>query len=117
MNLPGSVITIKPLDNNIQCEGYNCDCNNLAVKRVQGETDSFGAEYFYYCHECYDKMKVDQDKIDAEPEVCNWCKETAILHPERNWEEGLNGPVYYICDKCSSKQHKDMMEELEYLEQ
>jgi hypothetical protein len=40
--------------------GMTCDDHpeRLAVKRVQGETDSFGCEYIDWCQECYDNYVV-----------------------------------------------------------
>ncbi|TKI01529.1 hypothetical protein FCN80_26365, partial [Martelella alba] len=39
--------------------GVKCDEHHDrdAVKRVQGETDSFGCEYYDMCQECLDKYR------------------------------------------------------------
>ena len=53
---PGTILkTFKP-ENNIGCEGYNCECENLAVYEIQGETDSFGYETMCLCQKCYEAM-------------------------------------------------------------
>ncbi|MBT7350612.1 hypothetical protein HN803_07580 [candidate division WWE3 bacterium] len=111
--LPGSYVNIKPLDNKIVCYGYNCECTILAVVKVQGETDSFGAEYSYYCHDCHELCKQADQEFREELDNCDWCKKEAQLSPTRDWEEGMNGPVYYVCNECNSKQDREMMEEYE----
>lgn len=70
-----------------------------AVKRVQGDTDSFGCEYFYMCQECYDAYR----KSMQEPRMqfCDGCKvEKSGVKPIRDPDEGQSGPVYYLCGGC-----------------
>lgn len=32
---------------------------------------------------------------------CDWClSDDATLRPKRDFEEGLAGPVYYVCRSC-----------------
>jgi len=113
MGLPGDTTTINPLDHHIECEGYNCECNALAVKKVQGETDSFGCEYLYLCHDCYTKLQTSIAENEGGEDCCDWCKKLAILSPIRDFEEGLNGPIYYVCSSCRNKQDADIWEEYE----
>ena len=108
--LPGDVIRLQ--NQSEICEGYNCDCNAIATHRMQGETDSFGAEYMYFCPSCLQKCQHDIN--DQEEETCEWCKKTAKLSPIRDFEEGLSGPVYYVCSGCISKQNKRIREEWEW---
>ena len=113
MGLPGDTIKFHTLEQ--VCDGYNCECTSLATNRVQGETDSFGAEYHYFCTDCTAKCHKDE-RENREEECCDWCKKQALLAPIRDWEEGLYGPVYYVCSKCRCKQDKDMQEEYEHLD-
>jgi len=113
MGLPGDIIKFHTLDQ--VCDGYNCECTSLVTNRLQGETDSFGAEYHYYCDSCVSKCMKDEDK--QEDEICDWCKHKKHLTPIRDFEEGLNGPVYYVCSKCRSKQDKYIQEEYDHLDE
>jgi len=111
--LPGDT---KAIDSNEQCD----NCENTVTKRVQGETDSFGAEYHYVCDDCAAKMKQEDEEYRNILTSCDWCKKEAKLHTARDFEEGLSGPVYEICDDCASKQNRALREEFdaeEYWEQ
>lgn len=80
-----------------------------AVSRVQGETDSMGCEMHDLCQECLDDMKT------AEPMRghCDYCKTPdQVLRPRRDYEEGLSGPVYYVCEPCIVKDNARINEEL-----
>lgn len=101
MNLPG---TIKHLPSTTT---HHCDDHDdrLAVVRVQGETDSFGVEYLYMCTECFAEYSADDT-----PEVtdCDWCKAVDVnVYPTRDYDEGLNGPVYMCCKQCIAKINVD----------
>jgi len=91
--LPGSIHRLPA--------GAMCDDHpdRPAVKRIQGETDSFGSEMNDLCQECVDALN------QAEPTEgqCQWCHATAILKPQRDWEEGSSGPIYYVCSNCITK--------------
>lgn len=94
----------------VKFQGGLCeDCGEPAILTIVGETDSFGSEFITLCNNCYEQM------INQEPEtmICDYCKKDAICHPTRDYTEGSNGPVYYICSECSRKQYKDL--EKEYL--
>lgn len=91
-SLPGSLHSLP--------EGSMCDSHpdRLAVARVQGETDSFGAEYILMCAECREAHKA----MDGAHYTGN-CKcgaEEVPLFPYRDYDEGLRGPVYYACRAC-----------------
>lgn len=95
--------------------GVNCDdCDNkgtptAATVRVQGETDSMGCEYSFYCTPCHNKREEEESR----PVVgtCEWCKKgERHLHQERDLDgEGSYGPLYWICMDC----HWDMHDRLE----
>ena len=96
-------------------EGAMCDehPDRKAVARVQGETDSFGAEMYDMCQECLDEYKANLDNSGT----CDWCKkEFPKLRPKRDIEEGSSGPVYYVCDECIEAYDKRMREEAEEYE-
>jgi hypothetical protein len=48
------------------CEGYNCDCEKPSVVEIQGETDSFGYESLFFCHECWQKMLKGEEDYEEE---------------------------------------------------
>lgn len=85
-----------------------------AVARVQGETDSFGAEYADLCQECIDEVS----KYAAEQRTgrCDWCKlEKDDLRPRRDFEEGTCGRVYDVCGECVRKENERIREEFTHL--
>ena len=95
--------------------GVMCDDHpdRASVKRVQGETDSFGAEYFDMCQECYDAF-ANRDRTEERSGMCDWCKGAATdLRNMRDYEEGSYGPVYRVCGKCVSQQLANIREELD----
>jgi hypothetical protein len=92
--------------------GAMCDYHpdRPAVRRVQGETDSFGSEMIDWCEECYKQYleHKEQDSIG----ICYHCKGLTPLFPWRDYEEGSCGPVYHLCAPCKSAQTKRENEEL-----
>ena len=89
--------------------GQTCDehSDRIAVARIQGETDSFGAEYFDMCQECYNEFR-NRDQTDERTGCCDWCgKHSTKLHAARDYDEGMCGPVYRVCDPCIVKQLSD----------
>lgn len=92
-------------------DGTMCDDHpdRPAVARVQGETDSFGSEMHDLCQECLDAFREEakQDNIA----YCDWCRTESALRPTRDYEEGLGGPVYYVCSPCYNRQQAAIMAE------
>lgn len=79
-----------------------------AVKRVQGETDSMGCEYFHACEECFGKLKYPLRTSGH----CSWCKTPSDdLRNRRDPDEGPAGPVYRVCGPCIVKDNKSFAEE------
>lgn len=97
------------------CKLSLCDDHpdRLAVKRIAGEVDSFGAEYCHMCQPCYDaylKAVEEEDRSGC----CEWCKqEKPAIRPHRDIEEGSCGPVYDVCDSCIRAERKRFEEELD----
>lgn len=90
-------------------EGMVCDwhADRPAVRRVQGETDSFGAEYIDLCQECLDETtKHDEESRTGR---CDWCGQQAPdLRPRRDFEEGMSGRVYDVCGACVKREHDQL---------
>jgi hypothetical protein len=97
--------------------GVMCDdhSDRPATHRVQGETDSFGAEYHDMCDECYAEHKkaMEESKAERATGTCDWCKRPAFdLRPRRDFEEGMGGPVYDVCGACVKAENERLEEEL-----
>lgn len=112
-NVTGPVSTL-PGDRRESPEGMMCDNHpdRQAVRRVQGETDSFGAEYLDLCQECLDKVRVYE--LEARIGRCDWCgQHAADLRPRRDFEEGLAGRVYNVCGNCVRKENENLQTEFD----
>lgn len=83
-----------------------------AVKRVQGETDSFGSEMHDLCVSCLAALR-EHNKA-ARAGVCDWCHlEATNLRSARDYDEGLYGPVYQVCGACVLRRDEESRRELE----
>lgn len=103
--LPGSLLAVP---NGMMCDYHP---NVLAVKRVVGETDSFGSEVEDLCQECYDQHVHAMATTDSSGR-CDWCKqEKPELHSHRDIEEGSHGPVYQVCRECIDAERARWKEE------
>jgi hypothetical protein len=90
-------------------EGQMCDEHEdrPAVARVQGETDSMGAELMDMCQECLNQYKEERKTADTSGK-CDWCGKHAEKRREaRDYEEGMNGPVYDVCQTCIDKREAE----------
>lgn len=107
MGLPGDVVRIQTSE--YEDEGcYHDGCSKRPEWRLQGETDSMGAEYHFYCDQ---HLKEVQKVMREAPEVlesCDGCGAMAVLRPSRCWEEGNNGPVYHWCPACRESNRKSL---------
>ena len=107
-SLPGSVHDLP--------SGSMCDDrpNVPAVRRVQGETDSFGCEYHLMCQACVDEHRKQQQEAFEAVGCCDWCKlPKANLRPRRDMDEGMSGPGYDVCGDCIRKENWEATRELE----
>lgn len=87
-------------------DGTVCDEHPtiLAVRRVQGETDSFGCEYYYMCRECLDAYNKEMIRAKNEEQFCDGCKSMQKdVSAIRDYDEGMSGPLYYRCQACRLK--------------
>lgn len=93
--------------------GTKCDEHpeRDAVRRIQGETDSFGCEYYDMCQECLDEH--DRESCEADYSgKCDWChKQANHLSPHRDIEEGSYGRVYEVCKPCIDAERQRWEEE------
>jgi len=97
-------------------EGTECDDHPgvLEFRRVQTETDSFGCEYACLCEPCFTKFKADVEAERSKPRRCDWCKtETTDCRPTRDYDEGMAGPIYDVCQACRIRQTEAAHRELE----
>lgn len=93
-------------------EGMKCDNHPEvdAVVRIQGETDSFGAEFADLCAVCREEWNKEEPWYKNHS--CDWCHEsTEGIQPTRDFEEGSAGPVYYVCSGCRAKQRQYVLDE------
>lgn len=106
--LPGSVRGVPA--------GQTCDdCGKPATRCLQGETDSFGAEWADLCDDCY-AIERERRRKDRAGD-CDWCKQhTDALIWTRNYDEGMHGSTYRVCKSCYNKQQRALKEELRYYE-
>jgi hypothetical protein len=82
-------------------DGAMCDEHpgRPAVARIQGETDSFGSEMYDCCAECAAAMRAERRVPDLGR--CEWCQTDDVpRRPQRDYDEGMSGPVYYVCEPC-----------------
>lgn len=105
--LPGHLHKVPP--------GQTCDTEGheqiLATHRVQGETDSFGAECLDMCQECYDKYKAEIAVVDFSGR-CDFCgTHVDVLRKFRDPEEGSCGRVYDVCHPCARESLAHFSEE------
>jgi len=120
--LPGNVVRLK--DSEEKCygasdlEGYapEEECGAQATHRVQGETDSFGAEYEYLCTLCFRKdqarMKHQADTLTGICESCNKEQKLREMSYVRPWDEP--SIVRHWCSSCCREEHKEIQKEADY---
>jgi hypothetical protein len=87
-----------------------------AAYRVQGETDSFGAELIDMCEACYKEHKqaLADTAVERATGMCEWCKNHATdLRRMRDFEEGTCGRLYDVCSACRKRQLDECTAELE----
>lgn len=83
-----------------------------AVARIQGETDSFGSEMYDMCQACLDEYRKSKKNRDTSG-ICEWCKKLVDKRfNERDFEEGMCGPVYLVCTPCINKRNEEYRAEV-----
>ncbi|PIR93627.1 hypothetical protein COT97_05680 [Candidatus Falkowbacteria bacterium CG10_big_fil_rev_8_21_14_0_10_39_11] len=101
--------TVRAVPDSQMCD----DCGEkLATRRLQGETDSFGAEWADLCDECFASERVRRRENSGGQ--CDYCKEHSHnLIWTRDIDEGMHGPVYHVCKRCYDRQQEAIRAELE----
>lgn len=89
--------------------GTKCDdCDKPAVIRIQGETDSMGSEMNDYCL-THGMQAENRSALSGD---CDWCHiSKSELKPIRDMDEGMCGPVYYVCAECRRKCQEKVLKE------
>ena len=107
--LPGSG---RAVPNKQTCD----DCGAPATHRLQGETDSMGAEWADLCDSCYDKERERIRNEDRSGE-CEWCAEFSprLFFTRDTLGEGLHGPVYQVCSRCIKRRDDAIDREYELM--
>lgn len=103
-----------PYSRSASPDGARCDQHpdRAATGRIQGETDSFGAEYHDLCHACIDEMQKHREADRCG--FCEWCKKEATdLRYRRDLDEGMSGPLYKVCGECVRSENEEATRELE----
>ena len=87
--------------------GMMCDQHpeRVAVRRVQGETDSFGSEMVDMCQECLDAhlayRQREAEEAATTPRYCEWHKGPGLnVSSMRDHDEGMSGRLYDVCGSC-----------------
>ena len=109
----GPVSTMPGASLNLPVEA-TCDHHpdRPAVKRIQGETDSFGCEAVDMCQECYDTF-INRDRTEERTGRCDWCGQHATdLAKRRDYDEGMAGRLYDVCGPCRRKANEEASREL-----
>ena len=94
--------------------GTSCDEHpeRPAVARIQGETDSMGAELFDLCEECLKEHREAIRNADTSS-LCDWCgTEVDARRETRDYDEGMSGPVYMVCAPCRRRASDRAAEEI-----
>ena len=85
-----------------------------AVSRIQGETDSFGAEFYDWCQACLHEHRAAAAEARNRTGTCEWCRTPDVrVRPRRDFEEGQAGRIYDVCDGCVRKENERLQAELD----
>jgi hypothetical protein len=85
----------------------------VATHRVQGETNSFGAEFCDMCDDCYQEHLAARRAAREQESFCDYCKTSQVgCRPRRDYEEGMAGPVYNVCPSCCDRSNERLRQEM-----
>jgi hypothetical protein len=108
--MPGHQERLYPLYggvHGIMCENHD---EVQASHRVQGETDSMGCEYHYFCASCADAARAaDAEQKDGYCDLHNG--EGSDIRNWRDYDEGMSGPIYRACRLCRDRANAAAAEE------
>lgn len=81
-----------------------------ALARIVSEVDTEGYEATDMCQECLDNFNNRDKLIEG---VCDWCGSSDTdLKPKRDFEEGMSGRVYRVCESCIKKHDASVDEQI-----
>ena len=116
-HLPGQSVSIQNDEWGTFCYTHH---DVKATHRICSEADSFGAEYWNMCDQCWDERQKAIKAKNEDPEQWDSCrkcrKKVPRLSSYRDPGEGMHGPVYEACPDCVSKFWKRYQEECEMLD-
>ncbi len=116
-HLPGQSVSIQNDEWGTFCYTHH---DVKATHRICSEADSFGAEYWNMCDQCWDERQKAIKAKNEDPEQWDSCrkcrKKVPRLSSYRDPDEGMHGPVYEACPDCVSKFWKRYQEECEMLD-
>ena len=99
--LPGQRATV---DENSMCDKHP---EKVATNKLCVEADSFGEEYVNMCDHCWGEHEAALKRHESDPTQWEHCGECGKAAPHmvhyRDFEEGMNGPVYSHCPDCHQK--------------
>lgn len=102
--LPGNMASVEDDEWGTFCYTHP---DREAKHRMCVEADSFGAEYYNMCDECFNEHKAEIKAKQEDPtqwEHCRRCRNSVPrLSHYRDPDEGMHGPVYEACPDCVSK--------------
>jgi hypothetical protein len=105
-SMPGSLHSVPA--------GTACDRHpqRSAVKRLQGETDSFGAEYLCLCQHCIDEIRAQAASVRDVEQYCEWHRGLGLdVRTHRDFEEGSSGRLYSVCAPCRREENERLAKE------
>lgn len=114
-DVTGPIFTLPGASHDLP-ESATCDQHpdRPAVCRVQGETDSMGSELNDMCEECAAEYRAWARSPEATTGRCDWCKVDATdLRHTRDYDEGLDGPVYEVCGACRKRRDERINAEID----
>ena len=116
-HLPGQSVSIHDDEWGTFCYTHN---DIKATHRICSEADSFGAEYYNMCNQCWDERQAAIQAKKEDPEQWECCRKCGnhvpYLSSYRDPDEGMCGPVYEACTDCVSKFYKSYEDECEWLD-
>ncbi len=105
-SMPGAVFDLPASEAGARCS----TCNNPAEVLLQGETDSMGSERNPVCKPCLVK-----EKALANVGSCDWCHTRHVrLSSIRDYDEGMSGPVYFVCGSCRKRNDEALAAEPDF---
>lgn len=116
-HLPGQSVSIHDDEWGTFCYTHH---DIKATHRICSEADSFGAEYYNMCDQCWNEHQAAIQAKKEDPvqwECCRKCgNHVPYLSSYRDPDEGMCGPVYEACPDCVSKFYQSYEDECEWLD-